>query len=69
MYGLSKAESIRVMKALPGAFLCHNSTKLKEHLAAVTALMRAAANWDIFQRSLARAFPKLNDTLEMPLDD
>ncbi len=43
--------------------------KLKEHLAAVTALMRAAANWDIFQRSLARAFPKLNDTLEMPLDD
>ena len=43
--------------------------KLKEHLAAVTALMRAAANWDIFQRSLARALPKLNDTFEMHLDD
>ena len=32
--------------------------KLKEHLAAVTALMRAAPNWESFKRSLVRAFPK-----------
>ena len=32
--------------------------KLKEHLAAVTALMRAAPNWEAFKRSLVRAFPK-----------
>ena len=31
--------------------------RFKEHLAAVTALMRAAANWGIFQRSLKRALP------------
>ncbi len=43
--------------------------KLKEHLAAVTALMRAAPNWESFKRSLNRAFPKLNETIELPLDD
>ena len=43
--------------------------KLKEHLAAVTALMRAAANWGQFQRSLKRAFPVLNDQYEMNLGD
>jgi len=43
--------------------------KLKEHLAAVTALMRAAPNWESFNRSLNRAFPKLNETIELPLDD
>jgi len=42
--------------------------KLKEHLAAVVALMRAAPNWDSFKRSLNRAFPKLNETIELPLD-
>ena len=31
--------------------------KLKEHLAAVTALMRASANWSQFMRLLERAFP------------
>ena len=34
--------------------------KLREHLAAVTALMRAASNWTAFERSMDRAFPKLN---------
>ena len=34
--------------------------KLKEHLAAVTALMRASLNWNAFQRNLERAFPKGN---------
>ena len=43
--------------------------KLKEHLAAVTALMRAAPNWDSFRRSLQRAFPKLNTTMELPFDE
>ena len=43
--------------------------RLKEHLAAVTALMRAAANWGIFRRSLKRVFPVLNDQFEMNLGD
>ena len=43
--------------------------KLKEHLAAVMALMRAAANWTRFMSSLNRAFPKLNKTIPLPLDD
>ncbi len=42
--------------------------RLKEHLAAVIALMRAAANWDDFHRSLNRAFPKINETMELPFD-
>ena len=33
--------------------------KLKEHLAGVMALMRAAPNWGTFQRSLKRANPKM----------
>ena len=43
--------------------------RLKEHLAAVTALMRAAANWGQFQRSLKRAFKVQNDQFEMNLGD
>ncbi len=43
--------------------------RLKEHLAAVSALMRAAPNWNAFQRSLARAFPKMNSKLPLPLED
>ena len=43
--------------------------KLREHLAAVTALMRAAPNWGVFKRSLERAFPKLNEDIPLPLDD
>ncbi len=43
--------------------------KLKEHLAAVTALMRAAPNWTAFQRSLQRAFHKLNENLPLPIED
>ena len=42
---------------------------LKEHLAAVSALMRAAPNWHAFQRSLARAFPQMNSNLPLPLED
>ena len=43
--------------------------KLKEHLAAVTALMRAAPNWDSFKRSLQRALPKLNKTMNLPFNE
>ena len=43
--------------------------KLKEHLAAVTALMRAAANWSSFQRMLNRAFPKEGQNIPLPLED
>lgn len=43
--------------------------KLNQHIAAVTALMRASANWDKFQSNLKRAFPKLRDQLDLPLDD
>ena len=43
--------------------------KLKEHLIGVMALMRASPNWTAFQRSLARAYPKMNETMLLPLDD
>lgn len=43
--------------------------KLKEHLAAVVALMRASSNWNSFQRNLARAFPKLNEQIPLALGD
>ena len=43
--------------------------KLKEHLAGVMALMRAAPNWGAFQRSLARAYPKMNEQLPINLGD
>ena len=43
--------------------------KLKEHLIGVMALMRAAPNWTAFQRSLARAYPKLNETMPLLLGD
>lgn len=42
--------------------------KLKEHLAAVTALLRAAPNWDAFKRLLERALPKLNADVPLPLN-
>ena len=45
--------------------------KLREHLVGVMALMRAAPTfgWEYFQRSLQRAYPKLNETIPMALDD
>ena len=43
--------------------------KLKEHLSAVTALMRASQSWVTFKLNLDRAFPKLNTTIPMALDD
>ena len=45
--------------------------KLREHLVGVMALMRAAPTfgWEYFQRSLQRAYPKLNETIPLALDD
>lgn len=43
--------------------------KLREHLAATTALMRAADDWPGFRRMLDRAFPKLNTTLPLSLPE
>ena len=43
--------------------------KLKEHLAAVIALMKVAPNWNRFMADLPRAFPKLNEQIPLPLDD
>ena len=43
--------------------------RLKEHIAAVVALMRAAPSWASFKRSLDRALPKVGTTIGMPLDD
>ena len=43
--------------------------KLKEHLAAVIALMRAAPSWDAFKRSLDRALPKIGNTIPLALYD
>jgi len=43
--------------------------RLREHLAAVIALMKASATWDQFMRSMNRAFPKYGQTIEMTLDD
>ena len=45
--------------------------KLREHLVGVMALMRASPTfgWEHFKRSLQRAYPKLNETIPMALDD
>ena len=40
--------------------------KLREHLASVIALMKAAAKWDDFKRMINRALPKWED---LPLFD
>ena len=43
--------------------------KLKEHLAAVIALMKASPNWTIFKRNINRALPKMVDYPLFPLED
>ncbi len=42
---------------------------LKQHLAAVTALMKASHDWSQFMRTLERVFPRFDDSLELPFDD
>ena len=43
--------------------------KLNQHLAAVMALMRAAPSWNRFKGDLNRAFPKMNETIPLALED
>ena len=40
--------------------------KLKEHLAAVIALMKASPNWEAFTRSINRALPQYDKTMQLP---
>jgi hypothetical protein len=42
--------------------------KLKEHLSAVVALMKAADDWRGFKRMIRRALPAYGENLELPLD-
>ena len=42
---------------------------LQKHLSGVMALMRASTRWDQFTRMLQRAYPKINTTLDLPLDE
>jgi len=41
--------------------------KLKEHIAGVIALLRAAENWGTFKRGLDRAYPKFGETIPLAL--
>ncbi len=43
--------------------------RLREHLAAVIALMKASTKWDQFYRLIQRALPRYGDNLELPFDD
>jgi hypothetical protein len=45
----------------------HGHPRLKEHLAAVTALMRASSSWDRFMDLVNRAFPRFGDTMSLPM--
>jgi len=42
--------------------------QLKEHIAGVIALLRAAETWEEFKRKLDRVYPKFGETIEMQLD-
>ena len=46
----------------------HGHPKLREHLAAVVALMKVSSTWSGFRQLLDRAFTKLNTTIPLPLD-
>ncbi len=43
--------------------------RLKQHLEGVIALMRAAPNWTVFKRFLARSYPKPGEQTPIPSDD
>jgi len=43
--------------------------RLREHLTAVIALMRASTKWGQFYRMMQRALPRYGDTIELPLDE
>lgn len=43
--------------------------RLREHLAAVIALMRASSSWEWFTRSIDLALPKYGETIPLALED
>jgi hypothetical protein len=43
--------------------------RLREHLTAVIALMKASTKWDQFYRLLQRALPKYAEQMQLPLDE
>jgi hypothetical protein len=43
--------------------------RLREHLWATIALMKASNTWDQFMRAINRALPRYGQTIEMALDD
>lgn len=43
--------------------------RLREHLAAVIALMKASTSWDGFYRLLQRSLPKYNETMPLALEE
>lgn len=43
--------------------------RLREHLSAVVALMKASGDWKHFYRLLDRALPRLDETPDLPFDD
>lgn len=43
--------------------------KLKEHIAAVTALMRVSDSWEQFKKLLQRALPAYNTNLDLPFPE
>jgi hypothetical protein len=43
--------------------------KLREHLAALVALMKASDSWTGFKRAVDRALPRYDAPLELPLND
>lgn len=47
----------------------HGHPALEDHLKEVTALMRAARNWDEFIGMIDRSLPKYGETLPLPFDE
>ncbi len=43
--------------------------RLREHLSAVIALMKASSTWDQFMRAMNRALPRYGETIELALSD
>ncbi|HEY0834358.1 MAG TPA: P63C domain-containing protein [Azospirillum sp.] len=46
----------------------YGDPRLREHLTGVIALMKGSRTWDQFRGMLQRVYPKVNSTLELPLD-
>ena len=47
----------------------HGHPKLREHIAGIMALMRAACSWDVFHRNMDRAYPKFGNTIPLNLSE